>query len=93
MFKQRHLKAFAAAANALFAAFVLAACVALNPPASDNRHADQESSSDGPAAQQGPLIETVLTGLTNPRGVVVLPDGSLMVAEAGSGYNAVDPRS
>ena len=92
MFKQRPVKAFAAAASALFAAFVLAACVAQHPLASDNRHAEQESSSDGPAARNGPLIETVLTGLTNPRGVVVLPDGSLMVAEAGSGYNAVDPQ-
>ena len=92
MFKQRPVKAFATAAKALFAAFVLAACAALHPLASANRHADQESSNDGPAAQQGPLIETVLTGLTNPRGVVVLPDGSLMVAEAGSGYNAVDPQ-
>ena len=38
-----------------------------------------------------PTIEVVLTGLDNPRGVVVGPAGELFVAEAGTGYAAVDP--
>jgi DNA-binding beta-propeller fold protein YncE len=33
----------------------------------------------------------VLTGLENPRGVAVSPTGELFVAEAGTGYAAVDP--
>jgi DNA-binding beta-propeller fold protein YncE len=38
-----------------------------------------------------PKIEVILTGLDNPRGVVVGPAGELFVAEAGTGYDAVDP--
>ena len=91
VFKQRRSKLYLTAANALFVSLVLAACAALNPFSSGNRNAEKESASDG-SAQQGPIIETVLTGLANPRGVVVLPDGSLMVAEAGSGQNTVDPQ-
>ena len=89
---QRRGSASATAAKALVAAFALSACFAPHPVASDDRAATTESSNDSRAAQHGPVIETVLTGLTNPRGVVVLPDGSLMVAEAGSGYDAVDPQ-
>jgi len=92
VFKQRRVNPYAIAASALFVAFLLAACFSKNSPASDNRDTANESSEDGSAAQQEPLIETVLTGLDNPRGVVVLPDGSLMVAEAGSGQNTVDPQ-
>lgn len=44
-----------------------------------------------PPPLASPVIETVLSGMDNPRGVVVLADGSLLVAEAGSGYNAVEP--
>lgn len=33
----------------------------------------------------------VLTGLENPRGVVVMSTGEIMVAEAGTGYDAADP--
>ena len=91
VFKQRRSNLYLTAANALFVSLVLAACAALNPFSSINRNAENESASDG-STQQGPIIETVLTGLANPRGVVVLPDGSLMVAEAGSGQNTVDPQ-
>ena len=38
-----------------------------------------------------PTIKVILTGLDNPRGVGVGPAGSLFVAEAGTGYDAVDP--
>ena len=38
-----------------------------------------------------PAVEVVLTNLDNPRGVVVKADGTLLVAEAGTGYDAVDP--
>ncbi len=38
-----------------------------------------------------PEIEVVLTGLDNPRGLVVGPAGELFVAEAGTGYDSVDP--
>ena len=89
---QRRGSASVTAAKAITAAFFLSACIAPHPVASDDRAATTESSNDSRAAQHGPIIETVLTGLTNPRGVVVLPDGSLMVAEAGSGYDAVDPQ-
>ena len=92
VFKQRRVNPYVIAASALFAAFVLAACFSKNSPASDNRNAGKEDSGESSAAQQGQLIETILTGLANPRGVVVLPDGSLMVAEAGSGQNTVDPQ-
>ena len=36
-------------------------------------------------------IEVILTGLDNPRGIAVGPAGELYVAEAGTGYDAVDP--
>ena len=92
VFKQRRVNLCLIAASALLAAFVFAACFSKNSPASDNSDTAKESSDDGSAAQQGPLIETVLTGLANPRGIVVLPDGSLMVAEAGTGRDSVDPQ-
>ena len=90
LLKQRRFFVFLAAVVALLAAFVLSRRASLNPTAAPD--AEKNSSEEGPAAQQGPLIETVLTGLSNPRGVVVLSDGSLMVAEAGSGRNTVDPQ-
>ncbi len=70
------------------AAFVLGACFAGQRAADADKDAAQEGSDRGGNGQVGPLIETVLTGLANPRGVVVLPDGSLMVAEAGTGNDA-----
>jgi DNA-binding beta-propeller fold protein YncE len=36
-------------------------------------------------------VEVILTGLDNPRGVVIGPTGEFFVAEAGTGYAAVDP--
>ena len=36
-------------------------------------------------------VQRVATGLQNPRGIAVLPDGSLLVAEAGTGFNSGDP--
>ncbi len=46
----------------------------------------------GRLAQSNQLtVEVVLTNLDNPRGVVVRTDGALLVAEAGTGYDAVDP--
>jgi sugar lactone lactonase YvrE len=38
-----------------------------------------------------PTIEIVLNGLDNPRGVAFGPAGEFFVAEAGTGYAAVDP--
>lgn len=38
-----------------------------------------------------PTIEVVFTGLENPRGVIIGPAGEFFVAEAGTGYDAVDP--
>ena len=89
---QRRGSASATAAKAFIAAFALSACFAPQPVASDDRDATMENSNGGIDAQHGPVIETVLTGLANPRGVVVQADGSLLVAEAGSGYDAVDPQ-
>ena len=43
------------------------------------------------AQSDQPTMELVLTNLDNPRGIVVGTDGSLLVAEAGTGYDAVDP--
>ncbi len=89
-------------AKAIIATFVLSACAAPSSlPPSDARGA---AGLDGAprmgatkiynidsATPTAPVIETVLTGLDNPRGVVVLMDGSLLVAEAGTGYDAVEP--
>ena len=38
-----------------------------------------------------PKIEVILTSLDNPRGVVIGSSGEFFVAEAGTGYDAVDP--
>ncbi len=92
MLKQRRFFVFLTAVVALLAYFVLSALLSQGQPESNNLNAEKNSSESGPAPQQGPLIETVLTGLSNPRGVVVLSDGSLMVAEAGTGKNTVDPQ-
>ena len=43
------------------------------------------------AQSDQPTVELVLTNLDNPRGIVVGTDGALLVAEAGTGYDAVDP--
>lgn len=40
---------------------------------------------------KGPRLEVILSGLHNPRGVAIGPRGELFVAEAGTGYDAVDP--
>jgi hypothetical protein len=45
----------------------------------------------GRATATTPTVEVILTGLENPRGVVMGPTGNLFVAEAGTGYAAVDP--
>ena len=73
---------------AIVAAFVFGGCFASNRAENADNDAAMESSKRGGIGQDGPVIETVLTGLANPRGVVVLPDGSLMVAEAGTGNDA-----
>jgi hypothetical protein len=44
-----------------------------------------------PAAAQEPQIEVVAEGLDAPRGVTVAPDGSIYVAEAGSGGETCMP--
>ncbi|MFQ5406893.1 MAG: SMP-30/gluconolactonase/LRE family protein [Anaerolineales bacterium] len=38
-----------------------------------------------------PTIDVILTGLENPRGIAFGPDGELFVAEAGTGFDAVEP--
>ncbi len=39
----------------------------------------------------GPIVETVLSGLENPRGVAVAVTGELYVVEAGTGHYSLDP--
>jgi DNA-binding beta-propeller fold protein YncE len=43
------------------------------------------------AQTQPSSISRVATGLQNPRGIAVLPDGRLLVAEAGTGFIPDDP--
>ncbi len=38
-----------------------------------------------------PQVTRIATGLQNPRGVAILPDGRLLVAEAGTGFIPADP--
>lgn len=92
MLRQWRFIESAPAVKALCAVLLIAACSAPRLPGFNDRNGQQESTNDGPTEPQGPVIETVLTGLSNPRGVAVLPDGSLMLAEAGTGYSAVDPQ-
>lgn len=97
MLKQRRFWASAPAVRALFVTFLTtifltSACSAPRLPFFNDRNAQQESAAETPTEPQAPVVETVLTGLSNPRGVAALPDGSLMVAEGGTGYNAVDPQ-
>ena len=40
------------------------------------------------SAAQSPTITRIATGLENPRGIAVLPDGRLLVAQAGTGYSS-----
>ena len=42
-------------------------------------------------ATSTPTVELILTNLENPRGIVVLEGGDLLVAEAGTGIRSVDP--
>ena len=52
------------------------------------------TSFSGSASDQGektPTVEIILTNLENPRGIVVLEGGDLLVAEAGTGLRSVDP--
>lgn len=44
-------------------------------------------------AAAGPTVTRVATGLENPRGIAVMPDGRLLVIEAGTGtgYESIDP--
>ncbi|MCA0457820.1 MAG: ScyD/ScyE family protein [Chloroflexi bacterium] len=44
-----------------------------------------------PAHAQPYTIEVVASGLQNPRGVAFLPDGRMLLAEAGTGYDSGDP--
>src|SRR5215471_17313658 len=37
------------------------------------------------AAPAAPSVDVIATGLNNPRGITISPDGSLFVAEAGTG--------
>ena len=52
------------------------------------------TSFSGSASDQGditPTVEVILTNLENPRGIVVLESGDLLVAQAGTGLRSVDP--
>lgn len=40
---------------------------------------------------QAPAIQRIATDLQNPRGIAVLPDGSLLVAQTGTGVTSDDP--
>lgn len=48
-----------------------------------------------PAPEATPAVtatfEVILSGLDNPRGIALGPDGELYLAEAGTGYDSVDP--
>jgi sugar lactone lactonase YvrE len=70
----------AVAALALSIGFVILAGCGLSP------------SKGMPTTTAGrPDVGVILSGLDNPRGVAVGPAGALFVAEAGTGYAAVDP--
>jgi len=42
-------------------------------------------------SKPAPTIEVILSGLDNPRGIAVSPTGEMFLAEAGTGYAAIDP--
>jgi len=42
-------------------------------------------------AESGTTATRIATGLENPRGIAVLPDGRLLVVQAGNGINTDDP--
>ncbi|RME41980.1 MAG: hypothetical protein D6791_18920 [Chloroflexi bacterium] len=65
----------------LLAAWLLSSCAASPAPAVS-----------APTPMPGPRVEVLLSGLDNPRGIAIGPDGELYVAEAGTGYDAVDPQ-
>ena len=44
-----------------------------------------------PTNAQGPTMQRIAFGLQNPRGVAVMPDGRLLVIEAGTGFASDDP--
>ena len=44
-----------------------------------------------PANAQEPTIRRIVSGLQNPRGIAVMPDGRLLVIEAGTGFASDDP--
>ena len=92
MLKRRCSDAYGKVTPVLFAVLLLAACFSRSSSEANTQEANSTSTAEGLIEQTGPLIETVLTGLSNPRGVAVWPDGSIMVAEAGSGNSAVDPQ-
>ncbi|VAW31529.1 hypothetical protein MNBD_CHLOROFLEXI01-4305 [hydrothermal vent metagenome] len=48
-------------------------------------------SSFGLSKESSPIVETILTGLENPRGVAVSTTGEIYVAEAGTGLHLLDP--
>ncbi len=70
----------------VFALLSLATTVLLQTGCQSIPSADVAGPKDGSLQ-----VEVILTGLDNPRGVAVGPAGELFVAEAGTGYAAVDP--
>lgn len=44
-----------------------------------------------PLSAQSLSVERIATGLENPRGVAIMPDGRLIVIEAGTGVESADP--
>ena len=44
-----------------------------------------------PSNESGVTITRIATGLENPRGIAVLPDGRLLVVQAGNGLDTNDP--
>ncbi|MFQ5596096.1 MAG: ScyD/ScyE family protein [Anaerolineae bacterium] len=52
---------------------------------------DMPSSGDSLGVASTARVEVILSELENPRGVAVGPAGEMFVAEAGTGYAAVDP--
>lgn len=73
-------------------ATVLTGLLLANGCAADTDEVSEQTSEvRRPRPPRAPDVETYATGLTNPRGLVFGPDGSLYVAQAGTGGTSTTP--